>query len=63
MMVRWRERKGKWSNTRKVSLGAVGKHDAWVELRGLGMYRSRQYEFIHPMTPTGYSRTVKNTLM
>ena len=47
MMVRWRERKGKWSNTRKVSLGAVGKHDAWVELRGLGMYRSRQYEFIH----------------
>ena len=47
MLMRWRERNGKWSNTRKVSLGAVGKHDAWVELRGLGMYRSRQYEFIH----------------
>ena len=47
MMVRWREKNGPWSNTRRVSLGAVGKHDIWVELNQLGRYRSRQYEFIH----------------
>ena len=47
MMVRWREKKGPWSNTRHVSLGEVGEHDIWVELNQLGMYRSRQYEFIH----------------
>jgi len=47
MMMRWREKNGPWSNTRRLSLGEVGQHDLWVELTQLGMYRSRQYEFIH----------------
>lgn len=47
MMIRWREKNGPWSNTRRLSLGQVGQHDIWVEMTQLGMYRSRQYEFIH----------------
>ena len=47
MLMRWREKNGPWSNTRRVSLGQVGQHDIWVELTQLGMYRSRQYEFVH----------------
>ncbi len=47
MTVRWREKNGPWSNERQVSLGRVGQHDVWVELQQLGMYQSRQYEFVH----------------
>lgn len=47
MMVRWRNKGGAWSALREVSLGEVGQHEVFVELRNLGMYRARQYEFIH----------------
>jgi hypothetical protein len=47
MMVRWREKNGAWSNTHSMSLGEVGQHDVWLEMRQLGMYHARQYEFIH----------------
>jgi hypothetical protein len=47
MLVRWREKNGAWSNMHELSLGEVGEHDVWLELRQLGMYHARQYEFIH----------------
>lgn len=49
MVVRWRERGDTWSNahTANVTLGAVGVHDLYVDIRQCGTYRARQYEFYH----------------
>jgi hypothetical protein len=47
MQVRYRDAAGAWSNERSVSLGAVGQHELIAELRRLGMYTTRQWEFIH----------------
>jgi len=46
MSVRWKSDNGDWSTPREVSLGKIGDDYCFVTLRGLGMYRSRQYEFV-----------------
>jgi len=47
MQVRYRDTAGAWGNERAVSLGQVGQHELVAELRQLGMYTVRQWEFIH----------------
>lgn len=55
LLIRWRnDGKSKWSNYRKISLGNVGQTELIKKLRGLGKYRTRQYELVctskFPMT-------------
>jgi hypothetical protein len=41
--VRWRFDKGRWS-TKQLTMGAVGQHDPYVDLRRLGMGRELELE-------------------
>lgn len=45
MSVRWRSDNKAWGKEREVSLGKIGDTYAFATLRGLGMYKVRQYEF------------------
>ena len=45
--VRWLDDGGPWSNEIQVSLGKIGDTNYFVEVDDLGMYRSREWEFIH----------------
>lgn len=55
LLIRWRdEGKPNWSNYREISLGNSGQTEIIKKLRGLGRYRTRQYELVctskFPMT-------------
>lgn len=55
LLIRWRnDGKPEWSNYRKISLGNSGETEIVKKLRGLGRYRTRQYELVctskFPMT-------------
>lgn len=45
--MRYRDDGGKWSNEVQVDLGKIGENEYFTRLNKLGMYRSRQWEFIH----------------
>lgn len=47
MMVRWRNDNGAWGNEHQISLGQEGQHELISKLRNVGIYRTRQWEFIH----------------
>lgn len=45
LMLRYRnDGNTQWSNIREIDLGAVGQREFVVELRRMGIYRTRQYE-------------------
>lgn len=46
MSVRWKNDNSDWSQPREVSLGKIGEDFCFATLHGLGMYRSRQFEFV-----------------
>jgi hypothetical protein len=45
--MRYRDDGGPWSNEVQVDLGKIGENEYFTRLNKLGMYRSRQWEFIH----------------
>lgn len=42
--IRWRNKRGAWSNPRTIALGEEGEFDIIREIPNLGSYRTRQYE-------------------
>ena len=47
LLVRWRnDGKAGWSNYREIDLGAWGETEIVKRIRGLGQYRTRQYEIV-----------------
>lgn len=47
LIVRWQDdRAGKWSKEKLISLGTTGQERMDRSLQPMGMYRSRQFEFI-----------------
>jgi len=46
LMLRWRDDNGNWSNERFADLGKTGERELTARLHRLGVYRSRQYEFV-----------------
>jgi hypothetical protein len=48
IFVRWRDdNRPNWSNDHELSLGAKGDSDIFLYKKPMGIYKSRQYEFIH----------------
>ena len=47
LLIRWRNNgQGQWSNYREVDLGGWGETEIVKRIRGLGQYRTRQYEIV-----------------
>lgn len=44
--LRWRTDNKDWSNIRSISAGDIGNSEIVVKLFNLGIYRTRQYEFV-----------------
>ena len=44
---RYRDDGGPWSNEFQISLGKIGENEYFARISKLGMYRSRQWEFLH----------------
>jgi hypothetical protein len=44
---RYRDENGTWSNEQQISLGKIGDTNSIQRLHRLGMYRTRQHEFVH----------------
>lgn len=49
MMVRWRNEQQAWSDEKQlpIGLGKTGEYNIVQRLNRLGIYRARQYEFVH----------------
>lgn len=45
--LRYRDDGGPWSAEQQINLGKIGENEYFTRLNKLGMYRSRQWEFIH----------------
>jgi hypothetical protein len=45
--MRYRDDNRAWSNERQIGLGLIGETPNIVEVRKLGIYKTRQYEFTH----------------
>jgi hypothetical protein len=43
--LQWRDDEGPWQAPIKVSLGKSGDRETVVDLRGLGVYRTRSWRF------------------
>jgi len=66
LLIRWRsDGKSQWSNYREIDLGAWGETEIVKRIRGLGQYRTRQYEIVSytggPITMTGAEENVTTT--
>jgi len=47
LMLRWRNQNGLWGNEHWKSMGKIGDNESVVHFKRLGIYRSRQYSFVH----------------
>ena len=47
MFVRWRNDGGAWGNEHWLSMGQTGQYEYLAQLKNLGRYQFRQYEFGH----------------
>jgi hypothetical protein len=45
--MRYRDNNRSWGNERQIGLGDIGEYPNIVEVRHLGTYKTRQYEFVH----------------
>jgi hypothetical protein len=48
MTLRWQDDRLRWSKEKTIDLGATGDMFPTVRLFRLGVYRSRQWEFVFP---------------
>lgn len=63
LLIRWRnDGKSAWTNYRELNLGEIGDYEIVRHIRGLGQYKSRQYEIVSytvvPITLTGVEENV-----
>lgn len=62
ILIRWRNNgKSDWTNYREINLGDIGRTEIIKRIRGLGQYRTRQYEIVCtsgvPLTISGIEET------